>query len=75
MNDKPTYEESKNQMAGLKKQDEILRLALNSDKNSDNKQAMKASDEKYRFDSAHVTMFIHNKERNPEVNPLTCESP
>jgi len=35
MNDKPTYEESKNQMAGLKKQDEILRLALNSDKNSD----------------------------------------
>jgi len=35
MNDKPTYEESKKQIAGLKKQDEILRLALNSDKNSD----------------------------------------
>ncbi len=73
MKDKLTYEELENQIDELKKQNEILRLPVNSDKNSKDKQAMKASNEKYRFDSAADKIFIHNEEKIPVVNPLNSK--
>jgi len=75
MNDKPTYQELENQIAELKKQNEILKLSENSDKITERKpaiEALKESEEKYRsiFESFQDIYYrANNKGIITELSP------
>ncbi len=66
MKDKPTYEELEKHIAELKKQNEILQLSVNSDKNNDNNQLLKESEEKY------IALYINSSLPSQSLDKNGC---